>query len=118
MDEALADMPQMKKIVDDIGVYDASFNEYERYVQQTLQRCEENRITLKKDKFVFAEPTVPFAGYQLSIDVSQVDPSLVQAVRDFPTTSITVIYRHSLIFWFGELIRELHRSTSREIRTT
>ena len=37
MDEALADMHQMKKIVDDIGVYDASFNEHVRYAQCAMR---------------------------------------------------------------------------------
>ncbi|XP_066981047.1 uncharacterized protein [Macrobrachium rosenbergii] len=50
-----------------------------------LTRCRKFGITLNKDKFVVAAPTVNFCGYTLSGEGISADQEKVSAIRDFPT---------------------------------
>lgn len=49
-----------------------------------LTRCRKFGITLNKDKFVIAAPSVNYCGYALSGEGISADPSKVSAIRDFP----------------------------------
>ena len=50
-----------------------------------LSRCRKYRITLNKDKFVPAVPSVSFCGYNLSAQSFAADEDRVSAIRDFLT---------------------------------
>ncbi|XP_076032956.1 uncharacterized protein LOC143020423 [Oratosquilla oratoria] len=50
-----------------------------------LTRCRDHGITLNKEKFTVAAPSVSFFGYCLSADGISADEDKVRAIRDFPT---------------------------------
>ena len=90
MDTAFQGMPQFAKLVDDVVVYDKSRQDHTHHVREFLQHCLEHGISLNKDTFVFAQPEVTFAGYELSSSGYSIDPLLVLAINDFPEpTNIT-----------------------------
>ena len=53
MDEALAGIPGMRKIVDDVVVFDADQQQHVKHVREILRRCEERQISLNSDKFKY-----------------------------------------------------------------
>ena len=87
MDEAFTGLQDFRKIVDDVIVYDNNISSHVTHVRQFLQRCRERKITLNKDKFVFAEPEIAFAGFVLNADGYKPDPKMVSAIAEFPTPS-------------------------------
>ncbi|ROT75198.1 putative uncharacterized protein K02A2.6-like [Penaeus vannamei] len=65
-DIALQGMQRCVKVVDDILLYDDDFKTHIQQVDQMLRRCRKNGITLNRDKFVIAAPSVSFCGYTIS----------------------------------------------------
>ena len=49
-----------------------------------LTRCRTYDITLNKEKFAVAAPTVSFCGYQISADGISADEDKIKAIRSFP----------------------------------
>ena len=107
MDEAFADLPGFRRVVDDIVIYDRDREHHTEHVRQFLKRCEEKRITLNISKWEFAKPSVSFAGFHLSSDGYRIDPSITQAIAKFPTPS----NRTDLRSFIG-LVNQLSSSTS------
>ena len=90
MDEALGDIPQTRKIVDDCLAYDVNFDSHVTHVRKILQRCADKGISLKREKFVFAQKQVQFCGYILSPEGYRIDPCITEAITQFPKpTNIT-----------------------------
>jgi len=65
-DIALQGMQRCVKVVDDILLYDDDFKTHIQQVDQMLRRCRKNGITLNRDKFVIAAPSVSFCSYTIS----------------------------------------------------
>jgi hypothetical protein len=107
MDEAFADLPGFRQIVDDIVVYDKDREHHTEHVRLFLKRCKEKQITLNTAKWVFAKPSVTFAGFRLSAEGYQIDPAITQAISNFPTPS----NRTDLRSFIG-LVNQLSFSTS------
>ena len=84
MDEALRDIPHTRTIVDDLVAYDESFDDHVAHVRKILKRCADKGISLKRSKFIFAQPEASFFGYILSGEGYRSDPSLVKAIAEFP----------------------------------
>ena len=63
---------------------------------------------MNKDKFVFAQPKVTFAGYELSSSGYFIDPQLVLTINDFPKPTNTTELRS----FFG-LINQLSLLTGK-----
>ena len=82
-DRALADIPGVFKLVDDILVHGKDYAELLERIKTVFARCEEYGITLSKDKYQFG-PTVKFAGYIINQDGSKMNPDLVAAISKFP----------------------------------
>ena len=93
MDTAFQGMSQFAKLVDDVVVCDKSRKDNTHRVYEFLQRCLERGISLNKDKFVFEQPMVTFAGYELSSSGYSIDPQLVLAINDFPEPTNTTELR-------------------------
>ena len=90
MDEALIGIQNIRKIVDDIIIYDRTYEEHVKHVREVLERCRQIKISLKREKFVFAQPKAKFSGYIVGPDGFAADPSLTKAIREFPRpTNIT-----------------------------
>ena len=86
-------MSQFAKLVDDVVVYDKSRNDQTHRVREFLQRCPKHDFSLNKEKFVFAQPKVTFAGYELSSSRYFIDPQLVLTINDFPKPTNTTELR-------------------------
>ncbi|XP_064083006.1 uncharacterized protein LOC135199020 [Macrobrachium nipponense] len=83
-DQALGDIPQTVKIVDDVLAYDYSYKDHLAHIISILQRCDEYGITLNPQKICFAKSVVDFCGYKISSHGYTVDSRKVLAIADFP----------------------------------
>ena len=89
-DIAIQDLDNVVKVVDDVLTYDDNFEAHVQRVRRLLQRCREQHITLKREKFVFASPEVDYCGFHISSDGVKADSTKARAIRDFPTpTNLT-----------------------------
>ena len=66
MAEALADLCEYRRIVDDIIIYDSTIKDHITHVRAFLQCCAEKQIALNPQKSIFGVTEVTFAGFQLS----------------------------------------------------
>ena len=90
MDEAMAGILHVRKIVDDVIAYDSTYTDHVRHVRSILQRCVEKGISLKREKFVFAQKEATFCGYVVSGNGYCIHPDTAQAIKQFPTpTNLT-----------------------------
>ena len=91
MDQAMAGIIHMRKIVDDVIGIDSNDTNHVRHVRSILQRCVEKGISLKRDKFVFAQKEATFCGYVVSENgYCIIHPHTAQVIRQFPTpTNLT-----------------------------
>ena len=83
-DEALADLPNLEKVVDDVLLHDSNMDDHLNNVRRFLTRCRETGITLNPKKFILAKSSVPFAGYIVSDKGISADPNKIKAIADFP----------------------------------
>ena len=83
-DEALGDIPQTVKIVDDVLAHDASYRAHLAHVIVILERCAARGSTLNRKKFRFARRDLNICGYRISEDCYTVDDSKLKAVSEFP----------------------------------
>ena len=84
-DEALAGMSNVRKIVEDIVIYDKEPGKvHEERVREVIRRCGEAGITLGRKKCKYAQPTAEWCGYSLSKEGYTVTSSLVNALSEFP----------------------------------
>ena len=107
MDEVLAGMKDFRKIVDDVVVFDQDKQEHVEHVRQLLQRCEEKKISLNREKFRFCQTEVPFADFTLMPEGYSISSDITAAIYNFPTPSS----RTDLRSFFG-LTNQLASSTS------
>ncbi|KAK4315527.1 hypothetical protein Pmani_013220 [Petrolisthes manimaculis] len=83
-DQALGDVPNTIKVVDDILVYDSTYSAHLDHVIQVVQRCNQHGIALNPDKFVFGEAMVDYCGYTISRLGYTTDSRKVKAISEFP----------------------------------
>ena len=91
MDQAMAGIMHVRKIVDDVIAIDINYTNHVRHVRSILQRCVEKKISSKRDKFVFAQKEATFCGYVVSRNgYCIIHPHTAQVIRQFPTpTNLT-----------------------------
>ena len=95
-DRALADLPGVKKLVDDILIFADGKEELIERIRNVFNRCQEWGITLSKAKYQFGNK-VEFAGYVLTDEGYSPDPKKIAAIRDFSTPKNVTDVRS----WFG-----------------
>lgn len=83
-DLALQGVDNVKKVVDDILVHGATFEQMYRSFRSVLMRCREHKITLSSKKFIFGKREVPYVGFIIGEDRIRPDPAKLAAIRDFP----------------------------------
>ena len=89
-DEALAGLPNVVKVVDDILIHGQDLESHLNDVKKLLQRCQQHGITLNPKKFNLAKDKVKFAGYIVSDKGIEADPEKLRAISHFPKpTNIT-----------------------------
>ncbi len=84
-DRALEGVPNVKKIVEDVLIYDEDYDTHIKRINEVLERCKEYGITLSRKKAHFAQDKVEWCGYTLSKDGYTVSEKLVQSLKSFPT---------------------------------
>ncbi len=83
-DEAIAGIGNVKKIVEDIVIYDKDYDEHIKRVTEVLKRCEKAGITLSRKKAVIAQPEVEWCGYKLTEHGYTISPRMGEALKRFP----------------------------------
>lgn len=82
-DLALAGLPGVKKLVDDILVQAPTKSILFERIKTVLQRCREHGITISREKMLAGE-SVKFAGHIISSTGVYPDPDKTRAIADFP----------------------------------
>ena len=95
-DKALADLPGVKKLVDDILVFADNEEDLVKRIRNVFKRCEDWGITLTKAKYQFGNK-VNFAGYVLTDKGVSPDPKKIEAIKNFSTPENVTDVRS----WFG-----------------
>lgn len=123
MDCTLAGLPVTRILayMDDIVIFNSSFEEHMLDIESVFQRLREANITLKASKCVFAAEKVDFLGYELSSDGIRPQKRLTTAIQEFhrPESRKDVkrflglagFYR-SFIKGFGDICHPLNQLTS------
>ena len=83
-DEALGDIPRTCKVVDDVIIWDASYDEHLRHVWDVIKRCDDNGITLNPKKCAFAAESINFCGYTIGTSGYTPDAKKTAALSKFP----------------------------------
>ncbi len=83
-DAALANLPNTEKIVDDVLLYDGTWEAHQGHIEQFLRRCREHGMTLNPKKFQLGEEEVPFAGHIVGRKGYRADPDKLKAIQNFP----------------------------------
>ena len=107
MAEAFNGLSGFRRIVDDFVIYDSNITDHISHVQQFLERCAENNITLNTEKCQFSKTQVTFAGFQLSSSGYKIDPAITEAITKYPTPA----NRSDLRSFIG-LVNQLSTSTN------
>ena len=96
-DELVSEVSNKTKCVDDVLLWSDSIEESFFQTVQWLDLCGRNGITLNPEKFAFAQNTVEFAGFEITLDTVRPCKQFLQTILDFPQPkSITDIRS-----WFG-----------------
>ena len=83
-DEAIAGLPGVMKLVDDIIVMAPTLEVLEDRMKTVLERCRQFRITISRKKFKIGQE-VKFGGHIISAQGVKADPDKTKAIRDFKT---------------------------------
>ncbi len=96
-DEIISDFPNKTKCIDDTCMWADSIEECFFQACQWLDLCGRNGIILNPEKFSFAQDTVEFAGFDISLDKVKPCCRYLDAIRQFPTPATITDVRS----WFG-----------------
>lgn len=96
-DAITADIGNKTKCVDDTLLWSDSIQESFFQAVQWLDICGRNGIILNPEKFVFAAPTVDFAGFTITPDDVRPCSRYLKAIQDFPRPRNLTDVRS----WFG-----------------
>ena len=98
-DEVVASFPQKTKCVDDTLLWADTVHDSFLQAAKWLDICGRNGITLNPDKFVFAQDSVEFAGFEITADSVRPCRKYLRAILEFPTPKNITDVRS----WFGLL---------------
>ena len=82
--EILAHIPRLVRIVDDMCIYDRTIEEAFWHSWDLLTTCAEHGIVINESKFQFCALEVEFAGLTITVDGVKPSNKILQAIRDFP----------------------------------
>ena len=86
-DEALAGIPNLVKVADDILLWDEDYDDHLLHITEVLNRCREHGITLNAGKMNLAAKNVSFCGYTIAHNGMAAADEKVKAIAEFPTPS-------------------------------
>ncbi|XP_061178429.1 uncharacterized protein LOC133187074 [Saccostrea echinata] len=96
-DEIVAHIQNKTKCIDDVLLWADSLEDNFFQVAKWLDICEQNGITLNPEKFLFAQDTVEFAGFEITLNSVRPCAKYFNAIMDFPTPQNITDVRS----WFG-----------------
>ena len=82
-DQALAGIPGLFKLVDDILVQGHTKKELVKRVKAVFHRCLENQITLSSSKHQVGQ-NIKFASHVITDQGTKPDPDMVASIKDYP----------------------------------
>ena len=85
VDEAMYDTPNLKRVVEDILIYNSDYATHREHVIDVIKRCEQLGITLHAKKCAFGTRAAKWFGFQITFDGYIDDPDLCVALTKFPT---------------------------------
>ena len=108
MEMALAGVPNIRRVVEDVLIYSETWAEHEKTVEAVWSACDRQGISLNVGKIQFARPEVKFGGFIVSQGRYRVDPALTEDLREFP-----VPHNRSTLKSFLGLAQQLGNFTSK-----
>ncbi|KAK1679361.1 hypothetical protein QYE76_040209 [Lolium multiflorum] len=75
--------------MDDILIYSPSLSAHLVHLQQVLDIIQQNQLSIKRSKCMFAQQQLEYLGHIISKDGVATDPKKVQAVQDWPVPTST-----------------------------
>lgn len=96
-DEIVADIPDKTKCIDDALLWSNSIQNSFFQSCNWLETCGKNGIILNPEKFIFAQDTVEFAGFEITPDSVRPCSRYLEAILDFPSPKNITDMRS----WFG-----------------
>ncbi|XP_071744211.1 uncharacterized protein [Lepeophtheirus salmonis] len=84
-DEALPEIDNMEKVLDDIILGDCSMHRQEKNESKFLHRCRDTEIPLNPKKIDYSRMKVKCAGFRVTSQGIQVDPEYIKAIPPFLT---------------------------------
>ena len=82
--EVFDDLPNSRRVVEDVLVFSATYSEHVKLVRELLRRADEHQVSINARKMQFAQPSAKFGGFILDGDGFRPDPELVRAIAEFP----------------------------------
>ena len=86
-DDVLKDVPDIIKIIDDTMQWADNIEEAFWATAKFLSLCSQNGVILNPPKFKFAEETVEFAGFNITMDSILPSDTLMKDIKNFPAPS-------------------------------
>ena len=84
MTEAFKGLSGFRRVVDDFVIYDGNITDHIAHVKQFLQHCADQHIVLNAEKCRFFQTKTTIAGFLLSNQGYQIDPSITEAISKYP----------------------------------
>ena len=82
-DEALAGIPSLHKLVDDLIVYSETKRQLMERVYMVMEHCRKHGITLLASKAQVGKE-VKFAGFMFGCNGIKANPAKIEAIKNFP----------------------------------
>lgn len=118
MDEALNGIQGIRKIVDEVVVFDQDEAQHLEHVRAILHHCVEKGISLNQDKFKFCQSQAHFAGLTLTSEGYCVSKDIIDAITNFPTPSSRTDLRSFIGLTYHAACIQFYRACYRPCATT
>jgi len=91
MTEAFKGLSGFRRVVDDFVIYDSNLSDYIAHAKEFLKRADQH-IALNAEKCRFFQTKATFAGFLLSDQGYQVDPTITDAIARYPIPTYVQSY--------------------------
>ena len=96
-DEITSGFERVARCVDDSLLWDTSIEDSFWHTFEYLKHCSSHGIVFNEDKFIFAEETIEFAGFELTPEGYRPPARVLDAIQSFPVPKSITDVR----LWFG-----------------
>ena len=96
-DDITSDVERVARCIDDSLLWDYGIEDSFWHTYDYLKHCSDNGIVFNVKKFVFAEETCEFAGFELTQDGYRPPKRILDSIQSFPTPTCVTDVKS----WFG-----------------